>query len=153
MFSQRMQALALMNDVPSRDRLIALSLLAMVVTASNEVTLDAANSTLGRTAMQQANAWIVEDDYDSEYRYTGPPLASLQSLDKSAGVIYVGTLSKVLFPGLRLGYLVLPPALVDAFAQERRGRLLHRAVGNGAHLGGLLFGLVLGYIFLHRRRS
>jgi GntR family transcriptional regulator/MocR family aminotransferase len=64
-------------------------------------------------------AWVVEDDYDSEYRYTGPPLASLQSLDKSAGVIYVGTLSKVLFPGLRLAYLVLPPALVDAFAQAK----------------------------------
>jgi GntR family transcriptional regulator/MocR family aminotransferase len=64
-------------------------------------------------------AWVVEDDYDSEYRYTGPPLASLQSLDKSAGVIYVGTLSKVLFPGLRLAYLVLPPALVDAFVQAK----------------------------------
>lgn len=64
-------------------------------------------------------AWVVEDDYDSEYRYTGPPLASLQSLDKAGCVIYVGTMSKVLFPGLRLGYMVLPPALVDAFVQAR----------------------------------
>lgn len=63
--------------------------------------------------------WVIEDDYDSEYRYTGPPLASLQSLDKAGCVIYVGTLSKVLFPGLRLGYLVVPPSLANAFAQGK----------------------------------
>ena len=67
----------------------------------------------------QHKAWIVEDDYDSEYRYAGPVLASLQSLDRSGSVLYIGTLSKILFPGLRLGYLVVPPALVDAF---RRGK-------------------------------
>jgi GntR family transcriptional regulator / MocR family aminotransferase len=72
--------------------------------------------------------WIVEDDYDSEYRYTGPPLASLQSLDKAGSVIYVGTLSKVLFPGLRLGYMVLPPALVDAFVQARAILDRHAAI-------------------------
>lgn len=61
------------------------------------------------------DAWIPEDDYDSEYRYTGLPLLSIRSIDHSGLVIYVGTFSKALFPALRLGYLVLPPALVGKF--------------------------------------
>ena len=77
---------------------------------------------------KENRSWIVEDDYDSEYRYTGPPLASLQSLDKAGSVIYVGTLSKVLFPGLRLGYMVLPPGLVDAFVQARAILDRHAAI-------------------------
>lgn len=77
---------------------------------------------------KENKAWVVEDDYDSEYRYTGPPLASMQSLDTAGCVIYVGTLSKVLFPGLRLGYLVLPPALVDAFMQARAILDRHAAI-------------------------
>lgn len=67
----------------------------------------------------QAQAWILEDDYDSEFRYTGPPLAALQGLDATGRVIYIGTFSKVLFPALRLGYLVAPPALVEAFVAAR----------------------------------
>jgi GntR family transcriptional regulator/MocR family aminotransferase len=67
----------------------------------------------------QHKAWIVEDDYDSEYSYNGPVLASLQSLDRSGSVLYIGTLSKILFPGLRLGYLVVPTALVDAFSRGK----------------------------------
>ncbi len=62
---------------------------------------------------RQADAFILEDDYDSEYRYRGRPLTALQGLDTQARVIYVGTMSKVMFPGLRLGYLVLPEDLVD----------------------------------------
>ncbi len=64
-------------------------------------------------------AWIVEDDYDSEYRYAGRPLAALQGLDRDGRVIYAGSFSKVMFPSLRLGYLVVPPDLVDAFARAR----------------------------------
>ena len=66
-----------------------------------------------------AGAWVLEDDYDSEYRYAGRPLAALQGLDSDGRVIYLGTFSKVMLPSLRLGYLVLPPDLVDAFVAAR----------------------------------
>lgn len=68
---------------------------------------------------REAGAWIVEDDYASEFRYSGPPLASLQGLDGGERVIYVGTFNKSLFPGLRLGYLVAPKPLAAAFATAR----------------------------------
>ncbi|WP_309646638.1 PLP-dependent aminotransferase family protein [Phenylobacterium sp.] len=69
---------------------------------------------------REAGAWIVEDDYASEFRYAGPPLASLQGLDGGERVIYVGTLNKALFPGLRMGYAVVPKALATAFANARQ---------------------------------
>jgi GntR family transcriptional regulator/MocR family aminotransferase len=68
---------------------------------------------------EQAGAWILEDDYDSEFRYQGHPLASLQGLDYGQRVIYLGTFSKVLFPALRLGYLVVPPDLARPFVAAR----------------------------------
>jgi GntR family transcriptional regulator/MocR family aminotransferase len=68
---------------------------------------------------RRKQAWIVEDDYDSEFRYAGRPLAALQGLDTAHRVIYTGTFSKVLFPALRLGYLVAPEAVVDAFISAR----------------------------------
>jgi GntR family transcriptional regulator / MocR family aminotransferase len=68
---------------------------------------------------RRAGAWIIEDDYDSEYRYDTKPIAALQGLDSSSRVIYIGTFSKVLFPSLRAGYIVIPPDLVDYFLAMR----------------------------------
>jgi GntR family transcriptional regulator/MocR family aminotransferase len=68
---------------------------------------------------RRRDAWIIEDDYDSEYRYVSRPLGALQGMDDHGRVIYVGTFSKVLFPALRVGYLVVPPMLWDAFITAR----------------------------------
>src|SRR5438105_2597284 len=68
---------------------------------------------------ERAGAWIIEDDYDSEYRYDTMPIASLQGLDINGRVIYIGSFSKVMFPSLRLGYLVIPADLVERFAAMR----------------------------------
>jgi GntR family transcriptional regulator/MocR family aminotransferase len=68
----------------------------------------------------QSGSWILEDDYDSEFRYGSRPLASLQGLDERGCVIYVGTFSKVMFPAMRLGYVVMPDALIDGFGAARR---------------------------------
>lgn len=62
-----------------------------------------------------ADAWIIEDDYDGEYRYSGRPLAPLHTLDHGNRVLYLGTFSKVLAPALRIGYLVVPLAVMDRF--------------------------------------
>lgn len=67
----------------------------------------------------RTDTWIFEDDYDSEYRFSGRPIAALQGLDNAGRVLYAGTFSKVLFPALRLGYLVVPPDLVAPFTQMR----------------------------------
>ena len=71
------------------------------------------------------DSWIIEDDYDSEYRFAGHPIAALQGMGGEDRVIYVGTFSKVLFPALRVGYLVIPKALVDSFCTAARR---HRSV-------------------------
>jgi len=67
----------------------------------------------------RAGAWIIEDEYDAEYRYSGKPLASLHSLDRSGSVIYVGTFTKMLFNALRIGFIVVPERLVEAFRIAR----------------------------------
>lgn len=95
-----------------------------VVTPARQYPLGLAMSLPRRLELlawaQQVSAWVVEDDYDSEYRYAGRPLAPLQSLDEGAGrVVYIGSLSKVLFPSIRLGYLVVPPSLVEPVTRAR----------------------------------
>jgi len=68
---------------------------------------------------QRAGTWVIEDDYDSEYRFENMPIASLQGLDSNSRVIYIGTFSKTLFPALRLGYVVVPEDLVERFVAVR----------------------------------
>jgi GntR family transcriptional regulator/MocR family aminotransferase len=96
---------------------------AALVTPSHQFPLGVTMSASRRFQLlewaQAMGSWIIEDDYDSEYRYESLPIASLQGLDASARVIYVGTFSKVLFPALRLGYLVIPPDLIEAFLTVR----------------------------------
>jgi len=98
----------------------ALKFALVYVTPSHQFPMGACMSLKRRLALLQAahaaNAWIVEDDYDSEFRYTSAPQPSLQSLDEGRRVIYIGSFSKTLFPALRLGFVVLPPELVDRFA-------------------------------------
>lgn len=72
------------------------------------------------------DAWIIEDDYDSEFRYDGAPLPSMRSIDSHDRVIYVGSFSKALYPGVRVGYLVLPPQLVGIF--RNLSGLINRSV-------------------------
>jgi GntR family transcriptional regulator / MocR family aminotransferase len=94
-----------------------------LVTPSHQYPLGATMSASRRLQLldwaQATGAWIIEDDYDSEYRYESQPIAALQGLDRDARVVYVGTFSKVLFPALRVGYLVVPPDLVDRFSAVR----------------------------------
>ncbi len=97
---------------------------AAYVTPSHQFPLGVTMSASRRLQLlewaQKAGSWIVEDDYDSEYRYESMPISSLQGLDHNSRVIYIGTFSKTLFPALRLGYMVIPPDLVDRFAALRR---------------------------------
>jgi GntR family transcriptional regulator / MocR family aminotransferase len=93
------------------------------VTPSHQFPIGVTMSLPRRLALlewaQRNNAWIIEDDYNSEFRYAGRPLASLQGLDQGGRVIYVGTFSKTIFPSLRIGCAVVPPDLVGIFTAAR----------------------------------
>lgn len=77
---------------------------------------------------KENEAWVIEDDYDSEFRYSGRPLPALQGLDRGQRVLYVGTFSKTVFPGLRIGCLVVPPDLIDVFTAARALIDLHAPI-------------------------
>ena len=89
------------------------------VSPSHQFPLGCTMSLTRRLALLEwantAGAWVLEDDYDSEFRYVGAPIPSLQGLDPHGRVVYLGTFSKTMFPALRLGYLIVPSALVDVF--------------------------------------
>jgi GntR family transcriptional regulator / MocR family aminotransferase len=93
------------------------------VTPSRQLPLGVTMSVARRKALvawaRQAGGWIVEDDYDSEFRYSTRPVQALQGMGAEGLVVYAGTFSKVTFPAVRLGYLVLPHRLLDAFAAAR----------------------------------
>lgn len=88
---------------------------AAVVTPSHQYPLGVTLALARRLELlnwaERRSAWIIEDDYDSEFRYAGAPITALQGLDNAGRVLYVGTLSKSMFAGLRLGYLVVPKSL------------------------------------------
>ncbi len=99
------------------------------VTPSHQYPLGAVMSLERRQRLlalaRQQGSWIVEDDYDSEFRFSGQPIPALQGLVPDAPVVYIGTFSKTLYPGLRLGYVVIPRPLVSdlkhAHAELYRG--------------------------------
>ena len=98
---------------------------------------------------ERHDAWVIEDDYDGEYRYRGVPLAPLAALDRSGRVLYVGTFCKIAFPALRLGYLVLPPELVGPFAQRRALDMRHSEIGSQAVMAEFI---AAGHFQRHVRR-
>ncbi|TWE05704.1 GntR family transcriptional regulator [Pseudomonas sp. AG1028] len=98
---------------------------------------------------ERNDAWIIEDDYDGEYRYSGTPLAPLAALDRGQRVLYVGTFSKIVFPALRLGYLVVPPRLAQAFARRRGVDMRHSDIGTQAVMAEFI---AAGHFQRHIRR-
>lgn len=115
---------------------------AAIVTPAHQSPLSVTLSLTRRQALldwaERHQRWIVEDDYDGEYRYVSRPLPALKSLDRHGRVLYAGTFSKVMFPGIRLAYLVAPEALVQRF------EIVNRVLGNG--IPGLTQALVSAFM-------
>lgn len=123
------------------------------VTPSHQFPLGVTMSLQRRLSLlewaSENDAWIIEDDYNSEFRYAGRPLASLQGLDRNGRVIYIGTFSKTIFPALRLGCLVLPADLVEIFTAGRALTDVHSPIINQAVLADFI---AEGHFGRHLRR-
>ena len=113
------------------------------------VTMSAARRVLLLDWARRNGSWIIEDDYDNEYRFAIPPIASLQDLDKDDRVIYAGTFSKILFPSLRIGYLIIPTDLIPAFTRVRE---LSDIFPSPLHQGVLADFIREGHLERHIRR-
>ena len=123
------------------------------VTPSHQFPLGMTMSLARRTALVEFarahDAFIFEDDHSSEFRYTGPPLPSLQGLDNSGRVIYAGTMSKILYPSLRLGYLLAPEQLVEPMIKIRAVMDQHSSAIDQATLARFL---TEGFFLSHIKR-
>lgn len=124
-----------------------------IVTPSHQFPLGATMPVERRLALLEwaasAGSWIVEDDYDCEFRYEGRPLSALQAIDRFERVVYVGTFSKVIFPGLRLGYIICPPALTQAFVAAHTSTDMHAHLLDQATLSDFM---EAGHFTRHLRR-
>nr|CAP62391.1 hypothetical protein [Archangium disciforme] len=140
-------------DVAAGQRLEPRARLAYVTPAhqyplGHEMSLERRKALLGWA--READAYIIEDDYDGDYRYEGRPIASLQGMDGEGRVIYVGSFNKILFPGLRLAYAIVPEPLVGAFVDAK-----HVADGHTALLtqGALAAFIQEGHLARHLRKT
>jgi len=126
---------------------------AAYVTPSHQFPTGVTMTMTRRTALvewaREADAWLLEDDYDSEFRYAGPPLTALAGIGGGDRVIYLGTFSKVLGAGLRLAYLVLPPQTVDAVLAVR---MAHDRFPPGPMAGAVGDLMADGHLADHIRR-
>ena len=124
------------------------------VTPSYQAPLGVALSLERRLALldwaARADAWVLEDDYNGEYRYDTDPIPAVHALDRAGRVIYIGSFSKTVAPGLRVGFLVLPPPLVEAVTRARLASDMHTPVPEQAVLAEFLSG---GHFARHIRRT